>query len=565
MSSALTVGVTGLKAHQTLLDVAGHNLANVNTTAFKASQVTFADVLGETVKTASGPSGSLGGTNPLQIGSGVAVATVSPNLAQGNTVNTNNPLDLALDGAGYFVLNDGTSDLYTRAGSLGVDSNSNLVDPATGNLVQRIGSVGEAEGFQASGISNIKVPYGVAMPAFATSTIDVSGNLSSDMVSDTPQTNVLESSLGFTTGSGESAVAATLISALDQFFGTPTTGTLAIAGFNMDGTALTPGTALTVGAGTDLQDVVDHINSELSDAANDNADGTYGVATLVGGKIVVTDGASGYSKSDFNLAYTAAAAETFTTPDYFEISTVGGSEIKSVNITVYDSQGAAQVLTGAFVRTETDNTWDMVLTSISGSINSLTAAGRRIEGVSFDGSNGAYNGLSGSDTAAFTVTFEHDTANPQVMTLDLGTVGKFDGLTQFAGTSTAAARDQNGYDSGSLTSVTVDTTGTVIGAFSNGIKKDLASLQIATFQNATGLQSMSGGYYQASANSGSAVANLAASGGAGRIKSGALEKSNADVSTEFVNLIQAQNGFQASARTIKVANDILGELVNLIR
>ncbi|MCP4450892.1 MAG: flagellar hook-basal body complex protein [Planctomycetes bacterium] len=564
MSSALTVGVTGLKAHQTLLDVAGHNLANVNTTAFKASQVTFADVLGETVKSASKPSSGVGGTNPLQTGSGVAVATVSPNLTQGNTVNTNNPLDLALDGSGYFVLKDGGSDLYTRAGSFGVDSNSNLVDPATGSLVQRIGSMGEAEGFQTAGISNIKVPYGVAMAAVATSTIDVSGNLSADAVLTTPQTNVLESSLGFTTSSGETAVAGTLISALDQFSGSPA-GTLAISGFNMDGTALTPGTALTVGAGTDLQDVLDHINSELSDAANDNADGTYGVATLVGGKIVITDGASGYSKSDIDIAHTAAGTETWTLPDYFEISTVGGSEIKNVNVTIYDSQGAAQVMTGAFVRTETDNNWDLILTSITGNVNSLTAAGRRIEGVSFSGSNGAFNGLSGSDAAAFTVTFAHDIANPQVITIDMGTVGKFDGLTQFAGTSTAAARDQNGYDSGSLTSVTVDTSGTVIGAFSNGVKKDLASLQIATFQNAAGLQSVSGGYFAASANSGAAVATVASTGGAGSIKSGALEKSNADVSTEFVNLIQAQNGFQASARTIKVANDILSELVNLIR
>ncbi len=565
MGSALTVGVTGLKAHQTMLDVAGNNLANINTTAFKASQVTFSDVLGETVKTASAATGTTGGTNPLQTGSGVAVATVSPNLTQGNTINTNNPLDLALDGSGYFVLNDDGSDVYTRAGSFGVDSNSNLVDPGTGSLVQRIGSVGEAEGFQTAGVSNIKVPYGVAMPAVATSSIDVSGNLSADAVFITPQTNVLESSSDFTTSGGETAVATTLISALDQFTGTPTTGTFAISGFNMDGTALTPGTALTVGAATDLQDVIDHINSELSNAANDNADGTYAVATLVGGRIVITDGTGGYSKSDISVAYTAAGAETWALPDYFEISTVGGSEIKNINITIYDSQGAAQVMTGAFVRTNTDNAWDMVLTSITGRISSLTAAGRRIEDVSFSGANGAYGGLDGSDTQSFTVTFEHDTANPQVIAVNMGTVGKFDGLTQFAGTSTAAARDQNGYNSGSLTSVTVDTSGTVIGAFSNGVKKDLATLRIATFQNPAGMHSVSGGYYLASANSGAAVANVAATGGAGTVKSGALEKSNADVSTEFVNLIQAQNGFQASARTIKVANDILGELVNLIR
>jgi flagellar hook protein FlgE len=342
-------------------------------------------------------------------------------------------------------------------------------------------------------------------------------------------------------------------------------GTFAMSGYNMDGTALTVGSTLTVGVATDLQAVVDYMNTILSTVANQNADGTTATASLSGGKIVVTDGASGYSKADVGIAYTAGVAETFDTPDYFEIATVGGEESKNINITVYDSQGAAQVLTAALVRTGTADQWDMVLTSITGNINSLTAAGRRIEGVTFDSSNGAYDGLTGADAQAFTVTFEHDTSNPQTLAINLGTAGKFDGLTQFAGSSTATLTDQNGYDSGSLTTVTVDASGTVIGAFSNGIKKDLASIRIATFQNAAGLESAGRGYFVASANSGQAVADLAQMGGAGTIKSGALEKSNADVSTEFVNLIQAQNGFQASARTIKVANDILGELVNLIR
>jgi len=425
--------------------------------------------------------------------------------------------------------------------------------------------MGESDGFQTAGVSNIKVPYGVAMPALATSSVTISGNVSADTVISPAQTNVLQSALGFTTSSGETAVTTTLISALDQFTGTPTTGTLAISGNNMDGLALTPGTALTVDATTTLANVLTYINGRLADAANGNADATYGVATLVGGKIVITDGASGYSKSDFNIAYTAAAAETWTLPDYFEIPTVGGEEVKSVNITVYDSQGAAKVMTAAFVRTGTANNWDLVITSLTGNITSMTAAGRRIEGISFDGSTGSFNGLSGSDSQAFSVTWDHDTGNPQVITMAMGTVGKFDGMTQFAGTSTASARDQNGYDSGSLTSVTVDTSGTVIGGFTNGVKKNLASLQVALFQNATGLQSTGGNYYALTANSGPAVASTGSIGGAGTIKSGALEKSNADVSTEFVNLIQAQNGFQASARTIKVANDILGELINLIR
>ena len=149
--------------------------------------------------------------------------------------------------------------------------------------------------------------------------------------------------------------------------------------------------------------------------------------------------------------------------------------------------------------------------------------------------------------------------------MNLGTPGQLDGLTKFAGNSTAVAREQDGYEAGSLATVSVNNQGIVIGAFSNGIKKDISTIQIALFQNPTALESVGGGYFNASANSGEAVATQALTGGAGTIHGGALEKSNADVATEFVNMIQAQNGFQANARTIRVANEILRELTNLIR
>jgi flagellar hook protein FlgE len=88
---------------------------------------------------------------------------------------------------------------------------------------------------------------------------------------------------------------------------------------------------------------------------------------------------------------------------------------------------------------------------------------------------------------------------------------------------------------------------------------------MALFKNAAGLESAGGGYFVPSSNSGDAVATDAMSGGAGTIHGGALEKSNADIATEFVNLIQAQSGYQANARTIRVATDILAELSNLIK
>ncbi len=209
MSFALSAGVTGLQAHQKMLDVAGNNLANVNTTAFKSSRITFSELLSETIKKASQPTSTVGGTNPQQMGSGVGVSGISPNMAQGNIVSTGNPLDLAVEGEGYFVLSDGSKSIYTRAGAFAVDADSNLVDPASGYIVQRIGSVGESDGFQTAGNSNISVPYDVAMTAKATSSVTVAGNLSADDVLATAQTNVLKSDITFTTSSGTAASGST--------------------------------------------------------------------------------------------------------------------------------------------------------------------------------------------------------------------------------------------------------------------------------------------------------------------------------------------------------------------
>ncbi len=564
MSFALSAAVTGLQAHQKMLDVSGNNLANVNSTAFKASRITFSELLSETMKKASQPTANLGGTNPQQMGSGVGVAGISPNMIQGNIVNTGNPLDLAIEGEGYFVLSDGQQSIYTRAGVFAVDADSNLIDPATGYLVQRIGQTGEADGFQTPGDTIVHVPYDAAMSANSTSQIKVAGNLSADATfTKGPQTQLLSSSITYTTNSGTVAAIATEIDQLDQFgggsgtggqLGAGESGTIAISGYHKDGTAFSSGQTFTVNQGTTMGDFVTHLNNNvLSDAT----------ASLVNGQIRITDNSSGYSKTDLALSYSGNGS--FTTPGYFELLTVGGEEAKNVSITIFDSQGGRHVLTGVFVRTDTPNTWDAVLSSVTGDIHEITPEDRRIENITFSAGDGSYSGLSGSDLSQFLITFAHDTANPQTVDVWMGSVGKMDGLTQFKGSSTAVAREQDGYEAGSLSTVSVNNEGIVIGAFSNGIKKNIAALQIALFQNTSGLESAGGGYFSPSANSGGAVATQARTGGAGVIHGGALEKSNADVATEFVNLIQAQNGFQANARSIRVANDILRELSNLIR
>ncbi len=551
MSYALSCGVTGLQAHQTMLDVAGNNLANVNTTAFKTSQVTFSEVLGETLRQASQPTAQIGGTNPQQIGGGVGVSGISINTTPGNIVNTGKALDLAIDGAGYFIVDNGEQVLYTRSGTFGVDEAGYLVDPATGYRVQRLGLIGESDGFQIPGSSAIRVPYDVALPANQTSEVVLSGNLSSD-ASGTPTAQVLTASSKLTYGGGD-ASRTTLIGQLDQFSGSANpSGTIHFEGYHSDGTAF--GADLAIGAGTTVGDVIDYLNDSVLDGAT---------AAMVSGQIRISDHQTGYSRSDLVMSY--AGAGELDLPGYFEVTTVGGDEVKGVNIAVYDSQGGKHVLSAAFVRADAVNTWDLVLTSVTGDVKSVGLDSRRIEGLTFDAQTGAYNGLPEGTMPEFSLTFGHDANHEQVIRLNLGTVGSFDGLTQFAGNSTAVAREQDGYEAGSLSSVSVDNDGVIVGSFSNGIKKDIAALAIALFNNPAGLQSAGNGYSVASANSGSAVVTQATTAGAGAIRGGALEKSNADVATEFVNLILAQNGFQANARTISVANDILRELTNLIR
>ncbi|MCU0914478.1 MAG: flagellar hook-basal body complex protein [Planctomycetes bacterium] len=561
MSYALSSGVTGLQAHQEMLDVAGNNLANVNTTAFKASRVGFAELLSQTLEQAAQPTSAMGGTNPQQMGSGVGVASITPNMGQGSIVNTGSPLDVALEGEGYFVVSDGNRELYTRSGAFGVDANGDLVDPASGYRVQRIGLTGESDGFQIPGDSNIRIPYGVALPARMTSEITLTGNLSSDAAG-VARTQVLTAHTTYTVD-GSEAVGTATIDELDQFsggsgvdgqLGAGQTGTLTISGFNRDGTQLNNGLAFTVTDVTTINDLVDHLNNNvLTDAT----------ASLVNGQIRVTDNASGCSRTDLRLSYAGAGA--FTTPAYFDVTTAGGYESKNVNIAVYDSHGGKHVLSAALVRTDTVNTWDLILTSMTGNVHLIDPAQRRVNGLTFDPQSGAFVGIPETESGRFTVTFAHDLEHPQVLSLDFGTVGSFDGLTQFAGNSTAVAREQDGYEAGNLAAVSVTGDGTMIGAFTNGVKKDLATLQVALFNNPAALQGAGGGYYAASANSGGAVATRAMSTGAGVIHGGALEKSNVDVATEFVSMIEAQNGYQANARTIRVANDILRELTNLIR
>ncbi|MDM8534627.1 flagellar hook protein FlgE [Clostridiaceae bacterium HSG29] len=130
MMRSLYAAVSGLRVHQTKMDVIGNNIANVNTVGFKGSTVTFKEVFSQTVKGAGSPTDGKGGTNPQQIGLGVGMGSISVNHSKGSTQRTDNPTDLMIDGNGFFVVtNDANAQnkFYTRAGNFNVDRNGNLV------------------------------------------------------------------------------------------------------------------------------------------------------------------------------------------------------------------------------------------------------------------------------------------------------------------------------------------------------------------------------------------------------------------------------------------------------
>jgi flagellar hook protein FlgE len=566
MSNALLSAVSGLKAHQEMLDVAGNNLANVNTTAYKSTRVTFSDLLNETMKEASQPTATVGGMNPQQIGSGVQVATVDRNMSQGSLVNTGQSLDMAIDGSGFFVLNNGSSDVYTRVGAFSVDAGYYLVDPGTGYRVQRVGSEGVTEGFQDPTNNAIRIPYDFALPAHSTSTIGFNGNLSSDTASVTgTTTNLLSAGMIFSQVGGGGVSEATLLGNVegahiavgDKFH---IQGTLP-SGAYIGGAAA--GVTYTVAAGDTLNTLLTQITNAMPGAR----------AVLSNSEIRVVDDNPGYSQTMLKLSYEAASGHTtgaFPLPNFFQVVTAGAPESKIVNIEVYDSQGVSHILTGTFVRREVANQWDFVVNNVTGNVQ---LGDRRINGIKFlpDGSFGGVtpvtqpDGSTAADHLELEITYPNDPTNLVTLDVNLGSVGQFDGLSQFGGASTAASSGQDGYASGWLSSVSVGSEGVLVGVFTNGIRRDLAAIKVATFQNPEGLQSVGGNYYTATTNSGDPVPTKALSGGAGSIHGGSLEKSNVDVAEEFVNLMQAQNGFQANARTIRVANEILHELTNLMQ
>ncbi len=176
MLRSLFSGVSGLDANQEMIDTIGNDIANVNTTGYKSNSIEFEDLLSQTISGATAPSANIGGINPTQVGLGVKVAGIEANFTQGTSEQTGNPLDLSIQGDGFFICNGNGQTYYTRAGALQLDANGQLVTP-DGYLVQ--GWAADSQGnINSSGpLTNLAIPSGQSIGANATQNVDLGGNL----------------------------------------------------------------------------------------------------------------------------------------------------------------------------------------------------------------------------------------------------------------------------------------------------------------------------------------------------------------------------------------------------
>ena len=180
MMRSMFSGVSGLRIHQTMMDIIGNNIANINTIGYKSSSVNFQSMLSQTLKGASSPSENSGGSNPIQIGLGAKMSSIDFNFAQGNLQSTGKITDMAIQGEGFFIVKSGIGTYYTRAGNFAFDSSGNLVNPSDGSIVQ--GWIADVNGIVNANIAptNLNIPINQTIQPNATTKVSYAGNLPSN-------------------------------------------------------------------------------------------------------------------------------------------------------------------------------------------------------------------------------------------------------------------------------------------------------------------------------------------------------------------------------------------------
>ncbi len=542
MMRSLYSGVSGLKTHQTKMDVIGNNIANVNTTAFKSQSITFSELMYQTTQAASGANPETGraGTNARQIGLGVKSGAISASVATaGATQSTGNPFDIKITGDAFFIVSDGGNNFFTRDGSFYVDGQGNLAMTSNGYTVQ---GWGVQNGIIAKDtVSALKIMNAENMtyPPEATTEAYVSGIIDKNDPSVSSEAGKIVS-VNFFDNLGYSYTAKLSMKATgtEGMYTVELTDVLDSNGDSIDTTNIKLGAVRTV---------PDPKTLSLANGYTINAGTlTYlddgGVSQTMALAGTLTEEQKGILANAYGYTTYEEFAKLYV-DDGTGVTTTLGALVDSGNlVSVIDGDSAIAVdgkqITGGVVQY---NTTTGEILSVNGLTNNLELVlsfgdqpGSAFEDINVDFSPSSNYNNNGTST-----------------------ISAVSGDTQGFGT---------GRKLGEMSGISIQSDGMIYASYDNGQTKLLGQIAVATFANASGLQKEGDNLYSATMNSGEFDGiGVDVSADGGYMTTGVLEMSNVDLSSEFTEMITTQRGFQANSRIITVSDTLLEELVNLKR
>lgn len=581
-TTAFFTGLQGLNVHSRRLDIIGNNIANVNTTSFKASRMMFENAFSRDIKLGSEPDANTGGTNPLQIGLGVQIGSVQRDFRTGSINATGDPRDMAIDGEGFFVIERGDSMLYTRAGAFRQDLNDDLVTP-TGERLMGYG-IDANYSIQTGTLVPINLPLGKIRIAEATTSATIAGNLNTD--GDIPSTGGGIDLMATATGGFEAMGSASPAPQGSDLLA-PTTRlvhiqdpaasnaaplfaagqTITLTGAEK-GLGSVPDRSLTITASTTVQEFMNFIAASLgiTDTGSANPDGRTpgvsldpetGIISVVGNTGTVNDIA--IDAADLRLLDTDGTLirQPFV-PN--RTGTADGESVRTT-IVVYDSLGSAVSADVSLVldsKTETGTTWRYF-------VDANDALGSNLDVVTGTIQFDSFGRLLTEEPVTVSLTRTGTgAASPLSFGLAFtGSAGRTTALADRPSEIVGVFRD--GLPAGVLEAFSIGENGEVYGAFDNGAIRTLGQVVIAKAPNEGGMVDAGGNAWQAGPNSGVPAIVTAGTLGSGTVISGGLELSNVDLGQEFINLITTSTGYSASSRIIRTADELMQQLLVLGR
>ena len=568
MMRSLYSGVAGLKTHQTRMDVIGNNIANVNTTAYKSSSMTFSELMSQTTQKASGANATtgVGGTNAKQIGLGVKAGAINTAITtQGSAQSTGNPFDIMITGDNFFVVSNGSENFFTRDGSFYVDGAGNLAMTSTGYNVMGWGVDETTGNIKQDTVTALRIMSAANMtyPPEATTKANISGILDEND-KDVTSANGKTVNLNFFDARGYSYTAKFTFK---QSGGDKTNE------YSMELSKLLDST----GAEIDISKLEFGNRSqqkmETKVTLNTDAykwdgkvlktkDGTTDVADLA--DIFKADGSLITPADDAAAQKQQKALDAIAKAYGYEGSTDEFLNLYITSTANKDKQLTIQDLLGNMMAGKTTDV-------LPADGSAITMEGRYFEGttVVFNKDTGKLESVGGSTTNLnVNAAFSALGGNFSDVTIDLSECTNYDNK----GTSTigATSGDLDGLGTGrrlgDMIGVSIQKDGMIYASYDNGMTKLLGQIATAAFANASGLEKEGDNLYSATLNSGEFDGiGVDITAGGGYMSTGQLEMSNVDLSSEFTEMITTQRGFQANSRIITVSDTLLEEPTNLKR